>query len=131
MESKITNAHNKWDYFGLVILGFFLHPITHMPVSWIALGGSVLMLSTSRHHIDELLEEVEWTTLLFFAGLFVLVHSLQYMGVINFIGEYVQTAIEAFPQGEDGLVRLTAAILIILVSAVASAFIDNIPNKLP
>ena len=114
---------------GLVILGFFLHPITHMPVSWIALGGSVLMLlATSRHHIDEPLEEVEWTTLLFFAGLFVLVHSLQYMGVINFIGEYVQTAIEAFPQGEDGLVRLTAAILIILwVSAVASAFIDNIP----
>ncbi len=114
---------------GLVILGFFLHPITHMPVSWIALGGSVLMLlATNRHELDEPLEEVEWTTLLFFAGLFVLVHSLQYMGVINFIGEYVQKAIEAFPQGEDGLVRLTAAILIILwVSAIASAFIDNIP----
>tara|TARA_Y100000766_G_scaffold5566_1_gene4225 strand:- start:1280 stop:2737 length:1458 start_codon:yes stop_codon:yes gene_type:complete len=114
---------------GLVILGFFLHPITHMPVSWIALGGSVLMLlATNRHELDEPLEEVEWTTLLFFAGLFVLVHSLQYMGVINFIGEYVQKAIEAFPQGEGGLVRLTAAILIILwVSAIASAFIDNIP----
>ncbi|RPG75337.1 MAG: hypothetical protein CBE08_004075 [Euryarchaeota archaeon TMED248] len=113
----------------LVILGFFLHPITHMPVSWIALGGSVLMLlATNRHELDEPLEEVEWTTLLFFAGLFVLVHSLQYMGVINFIGEYVQKAIEAFPQGQDGLVRLTAAILIILwVSAIASAFIDNIP----
>ena len=114
---------------GLVILGFFLHPITHMPVSWIALGGSVLMLlATNRHELDEPLEEVEWTTLLFFAGLFVLVHSLQYMGVISFIGEYVQKAIEAFPQGQDGLVRLTAAILIILwVSAIASAFIDNIP----
>ena len=113
----------------LVILGFFLHPITHMPVSWIALGGSVLMLlATNRHELDEPLEEVEWPTLLFFAGLFVLVHSLQYMGVINFIGEYVQKAIEAFPQGQDGLVRLTAAILIILwVSAIASAFIDNIP----
>ena len=113
----------------LVILGFFLHPITHMPVSWIALGGSVLMLlATNRHELDEPLEEVEWTTLLFFAGLFVLVHSLQYMGVISFIGEYVQKAIEAFPEGQDGLVRLTAAILIILwVSAIASAFIDNIP----
>ena len=114
---------------GLVILGFFLHPITHMPVSWIALGGSVLMLlATNRHELDEPLEEVEWTTLLFFAGLFVLVHSLQHLGVINFIGEYVQKAIEAFPEGQDGLVRLTAAILIILwVSAIASAFIDNIP----
>ena len=114
---------------GLVILGFFLHPITHMPVSWIALGGAVLMLlATSRHELDEPLEEVEWTTLLFFAGLFVLVHSLQYMGVINFIGEYVERAIEWFPQGDDGIIRLTAAMVILLwVSAVASAFIDNIP----
>lgn len=114
---------------GLVILGFFLHPITHMPVSWIALGGAVLMLLvTNRHELDEPLEEVEWTTLLFFAGLFVLVHSLQYMGVINFIGEYVEQAIVWFPQGEDGIIRLTAAMLILLwVSAVASAFIDNIP----
>jgi Na+/H+ antiporter NhaD/arsenite permease-like protein len=114
---------------GLVILGFFLHPITHMPVSWIALGGAVLMLlATTRHELDEPLEEVEWTTLLFFAGLFVLVHSLQYMGVINFIGEYVEQAIVWFPQGDDGIIRLTAAMVILLwVSAIASAFIDNIP----
>ena len=114
---------------GLVILGFFLHPITHMPVSWIALGGAVLMLlATDRHELDEPLEEVEWTTLLFFAGLFVLVHSLQYMGVINFIGEYVERAIVWFPQGDDGIIRLTAAMVILLwVSAIASAFIDNIP----
>ena len=114
---------------GLVILGFFLHPITHMPVSWIALGGAVVMLlATNRHELDEPLEEVEWTTLLFFAGLFVLVHSLQYMGVINFIGEYVEQAIKWFPQGDDGIIRLTAAMVILLwVSAVASAFIDNIP----
>ena len=114
---------------GLVILGFFLHPITHMPVSWIALGGAVFMLlATNRHDLDEPLEEVEWTTLLFFAGLFVLVHSLQYMGVINWIGEYVEQAIVWFPQGDDGIIRLTAAMLILLwVSAIASAFIDNIP----
>ncbi|DAC26151.1 MAG TPA: hypothetical protein D7H99_07100 [Candidatus Poseidoniales archaeon] len=114
---------------GLVILGFFLHPVTHMPVSWIALGGAVFMLlATNRHELDEPLEEVEWTTLLFFAGLFVLVHSLQYMGVINWIGEYVEQAIVWFPQGDDGIIRLTAAMLILLwVSAIASAFIDNIP----
>lgn len=114
---------------GLVILGFFLHPITHMPVSWIALGGAVFMLlATNRHDLEEPLQEVEWTTLLFFAGLFVLVHSLQYMGVINWIGEYVEQAIVWFPQGDDGIIRLTAAMLILLwVSAIASAFIDNIP----
>ncbi len=110
---------------GLVIIGFFLHPILHIAVSWVALGGAVLMLlATSRHDIEESLEEVEWTTLLFFAGLFVLIHSLQYMGVIDYIGDFVRSAIEVF----DLNYRLAAAVLIILwVSAIASAFIDNIP----
>ena len=115
----------------LVILNFFLHPITHIAVSWIALVGAVVMLlATDRHELEEPLHHVEWTTLLFFAGLFVLVHSLQYMGVINFIGEYVMAAIEFFGSdtGDGQTVRLAAAILIVLwVSAVASAFIDNIP----
>tara|TARA_Y100001978_G_C23571531_1_gene374398 strand:- start:214 stop:846 length:633 start_codon:yes stop_codon:yes gene_type:complete len=50
------------------------------------------------------------------------------MGVINFIGEYVERAIVWFPQGDGGIIRLTAAMVILLwVSAIASAFIDNIP----
>ena len=115
----------------LVIINFFLHPITHIAVSWIALVGAVLMLlATDRHELEEPLEKVEWATLLFFAGLFVLVHSLQELQVIAFIGEYVEKAIAYFgddtPEGQT--VRLAAAILIVLwVSAVASAFIDNIP----
>ena len=115
----------------LVILNFFLHPITHIAVSWIALVGAVVMLlATDRHELEEPLHHVEWTTLLFFAGLFVLVHSRQYMGVINYIGDYVMAAIEFFGSdtGDGQTVRLAAAILIVLwVSAVASAFIDNIP----
>jgi Na+/H+ antiporter NhaD/arsenite permease-like protein len=115
----------------LVILNFFLHPITHIAVSWIALVGAVVMLlATDRHDLEKPLHHVEWTTLLFFAGLFVLVHSLQYMGVINFIGEYVMQAIAFFGSdtGDGQTVRLAAAILIVLwVSAIASAFIDNIP----
>jgi Na+/H+ antiporter NhaD/arsenite permease-like protein len=115
----------------LVVLNFFLHPITHIAVSWIALVGAVIMLlATDRHELEEPLHHVEWTTLLFFAGLFVLVHSLQEMGVITYIGKYVMTAIEYFgsdsPDGQT--VRMAAAILIVLwVSAIASAFIDNIP----
>ncbi len=109
----------------LVILGFFLHPVIHLAVSWVALSGAlVMLLATNRHELEEPLEHVEWTTLLFFAGLFVLVHSLQYMGVIDYIGEYVEKAITFFPDEH----RLAAAVLIILwVSAIASAFIDNIP----
>ncbi len=114
----------------LVVLNFFLHPITHIAVSWIAIVGAVVMLlATDRHDLEQPLEHVEWTTLLFFAGLFVLVHALQYLGVISFIGEYVTKGIEMFGSDAEGdVVRLAAAVLIILwVSAIASAFIDNIP----
>jgi Na+/H+ antiporter NhaD/arsenite permease-like protein len=88
-----------------------------------------MLLATDRHELEQPLEHVEWTTLLFFAGLFVLVHALQYLGVISFIGDYVTKGIEMFGTDAEGdLVRLAAAVLIILwVSAIASAFIDNIP----
>ena len=115
----------------LVILNFFLHPLTHIAVSWIALVGAIIMLlATDRHDLEKPLHHVEWTTLLFFAGLFVLVHSLQYLGVISYIGEHVEMAIAMFGSDTaDGrTIRLAAAVLIVLwVSALASAFIDNIP----
>ena len=83
-----------------------------------------MLLATNPHELEEPLEHVEWTTLLFFAGLFVLVHSLQYMGVIDYIGSFVEKGIESFSEEY----RLAAAVVIILwVSAIASAFIDNIP----
>lgn len=110
---------------GLVILGFFLNPILHIPVSWVALIGAVVMLLvTERHHLEEPLEKVEWTTLIFFAGLFVLIHSLQHLGVISWIGDQVESAISYFSVEY----QFVAALVIILwVSAIASAFIDNIP----
>ena len=110
----------------LVILGFFLHPLLHVPVAWVALIGAVLtLLVTTPHELEEALEKVEWSTLLFFAGLFVLVHSLDLMGVIKWIGEQVVFTISQF---EDSGTQLTVAILLLLwVSAIASAFIDNIP----
>ena len=109
----------------LVILGFFLNPVLHIPVSWVALVGAVVMLLvTDRHELEEPLEKVEWTTLIFFAGLFVLIHSLQHLGVISWIGDQVESAIIYF----DEEYRFVAALVIVLwVSAIASAFIDNIP----
>jgi Na+/H+ antiporter NhaD/arsenite permease-like protein len=108
-----------------VILCFFLNPILHIAVSWVALVGAVLMLlATDPHELEEPLEKVEWTTLIFFAGLFVLIHSLQHLGVINWIGTQVEAAIGFF----SAEYQFVAALVIILwVSAIASAFIDNIP----
>lgn len=109
----------------VVIIAFFLHPVFHIPVSWIALVGGVVMLTaTNPHEIEEPLHHVEWTTLLFFAGLFVLVHSLEYLGLIGWIGEQVTTTIGSF---SDDMMLPAAIVIILWVSAIASAFIDNIP----
>jgi len=110
---------------GLVIVGFFLNPILHISVSWVALIGAVLMLlMTGRHNLEEPLEKVEWSTLIFFAGLFVLIHSLQHLGVIGWIGDQVESAIGYFSTDYQ---PAAALVIILWVSAIASAFIDNIP----
>ena len=110
------------------IAAFFAHSAFHHPlltVATIALGGAVLMLLvTSPHHVEEQLEAVEWTTIIFFAGLFIMIGGLQYMGLIDTIADGISNTISrASPEN-----RLMIAVLLLLwVSGIASAFIDNIP----
>lgn len=111
---------------GAVILMFFLHALTHIPMVWIAIIGALIHLVTAEvHHLEEVLEKVEFATLLFFAALFVLMKGLEELGLIEFIGETTAHIIRGVPEGNG---RLTVAILLILwVSSFVSAFIDNIP----
>lgn len=105
---------------GLTILGFFLHQIFHIESATIALAGAfLLLLLTGEHYLEDALMKVEWTTIFFFIGLFVLVAGLMETGVISQLAEY---AIEI----TGGDVTATS-ILILWISAIASAFIDNIP----
>lgn len=92
---------------------------------WTALVGAILILILADYHdMDAILLRVEWSTLLFFATLFVLMEALSELGLINWIGTQTESVI--LTVGEDS--RLTAAILMILwVSGIASAFVDNIP----
>ena len=113
---------------GIVILAFFAHSAFHHPlltVATIAITGAVIMLLiTHPHRIEDRLDDVEWTTLVFFAGLFVLIHSLEAMGLIDRIAKGVADLIGSAPENW----RLLVAIMLLLwVSAIASAFIDNIP----
>jgi Na+/H+ antiporter NhaD/arsenite permease-like protein len=112
---------------GVIVL-FFAHSALHHPllsVATIALGGAVLMLLvTSPHRVEEQLDSVEWTTIIFFAGLFIMIHGLEYMGLINQIADLISDTISRTSEGN----RLMVAVLLLLwVSAIASAFIDNIP----
>lgn len=122
-QYRITDK--KLMVYGLILLGFtillfMLHGLLHMQVSVAALTGSLLLVAIARADIVELLEnEVEWPTLIFFMGLFVVVGAAEKTGLIQAIAQMVKDI-------SGG--NLTLAIIIILwVSAIASAFIDNIP----
>ena len=102
------------------ILLFILHGLTHMEPSIAALMGAMLLLVVSRVDIVEMLEhEVEWTTLVFFIALFMVIAGAEETGLIQMIAEWVRDVSKG---------NLTVAVLMVLwVSAIASAFIDNIP----
>ncbi|WP_248927340.1 ArsB/NhaD family transporter [Paenibacillus hamazuiensis] len=105
---------------GLTIGGFFVHQIVHLESATVALAGAfLLLLLTGEHHMEEALAKVEWTTIFFFVGLFVLVGGLIETGVIAKLAQY---AIDV--TGGD---VAKASFLILWMSAIASAFLDNIP----
>lgn len=104
---------------GLVLIGFVTHASTHIEPSVVALLGAGAAIAVSRSTPAEYLEDVEWETLLFFAGLFIMVGSLVHQGVI---GE-VATAVTAL-MGEN---YLLGAQIVLVGSAVLSGVVDNIP----
>jgi Na+/H+ antiporter NhaD/arsenite permease-like protein len=105
---------------GFTILLFVLHGVFHMAPSIAALTGAMLLLVISRVDIVEMLEhEVEWPTLVFFMALFIVVAGAEETGLIQFIAEWVARL------SRGNLV--VAVILVVWVSALASAAIDNIP----
>jgi Na+/H+ antiporter NhaD/arsenite permease-like protein len=104
---------------GLVMLGFVLHSALGLEPSIIALLGAGLLVVVSRTSSSEYLEEVEWPTLVFFMGLFIMVGALVNVGIIGALGE---AAIEAV--GDD---YFRAATGLLFGSAVLSGIVDNIP----
>jgi Na+/H+ antiporter NhaD/arsenite permease-like protein len=107
-------------FLGFTIFLFVVHGALHMEPSVAALTGAMLLLVFSGVDIVEMLEhEVEWPTLVFFMALFMVIAGAEETGLIQFIAEFVRDM-------SGG--SLTAAIIMVLwVSAIASAFIDNIP----
>nr|WP_274470898.1 MULTISPECIES: ArsB/NhaD family transporter [Bacillales] len=104
----------------LTIVGFFLHQMLHLESATVALTGAfILLLLTGEHAMENAFTKVEWTTIFFFVGLFVLVSGLVETGVITRLAAH---AIEL--TGGD---PVATSMLILWLSAIASAFLDNIP----
>jgi len=96
----------------LVVFGFVFHSQLHLESCTIALTAAAVMLLIGRQDVEEIVAGVEWTTILFFTGLFIVVGGLQETGVIQILA--------------NGLMDLTI-LLILWVSAIVSSFLDNIP----
>lgn len=104
---------------GLVLLGFFTHSSTHLEVATIALAGAALLLLIACFEPDECLRDVEWSSIFFFIGLFVLVTGLEEVGAISMMASKL---IEA-TNGD----QVVTTIAILWGSAFFSAIVDNIP----
>ncbi|GLR81469.1 hypothetical protein HUE56_25345 (plasmid) [Azospirillum oryzae] len=129
---------------GLTFLGFFTHSITHLPVGVVAFAGAVLTMA-GRHVIlrgplgakkaEHLFTHgfehgIEWLTLGFFIFLFMAISSAEHTGLIAGAAAKLQDMVQAVSVGFGmGLQAklLTAALLILVFSAVVSAVVDNIP----
>lgn len=103
----------------LVLAGFFLHGVLHVEPAVIALTGAAILLVASGKHPEQVLEKLEWPTILFFVGLFVLVEGIASVGVL----EWVSDSIFGLTGGD----MLPTFLLLIGGSAILSSFVDNIP----
>jgi Na+/H+ antiporter NhaD/arsenite permease-like protein len=102
-----------------VFAGFIGHAALHIEPSVVALLGAGLLVLLSRSKPRDFMPSVEWETLLFFTGLFIMIGALVKTGVIGALAEAAARA-----TGGDALV---ATMLILFVSAILSGIIDNIP----
>ena len=121
-DVELKHGRELWlplGVLGATVLAFFLHEILHLEPATIALTGAAALLLTGVGQVDETLSHLDWPTLFFFAGLFVMVGGLEQVGVIDAIAQ--RTA--DITAGS----RTAEFVGIMSIAAVGSAFVDNIP----
>jgi Na+/H+ antiporter NhaD/arsenite permease-like protein len=103
----------------IVTAAFVLHTVLHLDPAVVAILGGLLLLVLSRLDAEAVAKDVEWPTLVFFVGLFVMVGALVNTGVIEVISQAATEAVEGR--------LLLASIGLLWGSAFLSAIVDNIP----
>ena len=104
---------------GVVVLGFVFEKELGLESGVIAIGGACILLIISKKKITKFINDVEWTTILFFLGLFILVGGLEETGIISMLANVIIT------YGHGNIILIM--IMLLWISAVVSAFLDNIP----
>ena len=116
---------NKRDFiastviFGCAVVLLVTHSITHLTVATIGLFIAVITLIAFAKDATELLKKVDYKTVVFFIGLFIVVGGLEETGILEIIADFIEKI-------SGGNIKLMI-VIILWVSAFASAFVDNIP----
>ncbi|MEE8722705.1 MAG: ArsB/NhaD family transporter [Eggerthellaceae bacterium] len=103
----------------VVVVCFMVHDRLGLQSSVVAITASAILLGISHRNVTEALQGVEWTTLAFFAGLFIIVGGLQETGIITMLA----TLFVTITGGNTFLTML----VILIASAIISSVLDNIP----
>ena len=104
---------------GLTLIGFLFHGALHLEGATVALTGAVLLMVIARESPDEVLRDVEWPTLFFFIGLFMLVAGVIEIGLIDAVADGIGAV--------TGGALAGTSLLVLWLSAILSGIIDNIP----
>lgn len=125
LPAPSTAITNKKDFiissaiFGLAVILLVSHSATHLTVATIGTVIAVITLATAGKNIPYILKKVDYKTLLFFVGLFVVVGGLEETGILEYIADFIGDI-----SGGNAYIMVA---IILWVSAIASAFVDNIP----
>ena len=103
----------------LTVLAFFAHQALHIEPATVALTGAAVALLITKVDLEEALSNIEWTTLFFFIGLFVMVGALEETGAIGHIADGVKDL--------TGGNRTAELLGVTWIAAIGSAVVDNIP----
>ena len=102
-----------------VIIGFMFHDKLGIESSIIALTAAAVMLVIGREDVDQAIQDVEWTTILFFMSLFVVVGGLTETGIIKELASKIIDATDGHP--------MVTMLVLLWASALLSSILDNIP----
>lgn len=103
----------------LVVLGFMLHSVLHIESCVVALTAATVMLIIGKQDVDEIIGEVEWTTIVFFTALFVVVGGMVETGVIDQLANVIISLTADKP--------IMTMLILLWASALLSCILDNIP----
>ncbi len=105
----------------VVIVLFFIHHRFHLFPGYVAWVGVAVALALVRPDPEEFLREIDWSLLVFFAGLFIIVGGVEGSGLLDLFGQQLVSV------AQDPAKLLVTALVVMWVSAVLSAAVDNIP----